>query len=225
MSTIALSLPSDRAGVSRRGFVLGASTLVAGTALLGGEWVGSGSGLDVLAASDLPRLGVGFIEASTAALTLAAALTTGGGRVVSAVDIAPDPALVDVPVHITVHGAASGAALDRTEQLFVDAHIADPSNPQATLPFYAWTHRRHASTSGRARFAIAPATGTRVGISATATDTALTVFTSGRHATLPKLRAGWYLLGFDPAAWQGPTTVTPDGLDGIDAVVVSVAPM
>lgn len=200
---------SATSGTNRRTFIAGGA-VVAGSLLLRGELGATNGGLATLAAAAGPRIGVGYVEGSDTATTLAEALTSGPRRIVPASSLTPS-GLSNQPVSMMVQGLTPGTTPDSTcsySNVYLDAHIAAPDrrSQDATIPFYAWTFRRSPSpmASGRIRFVIGSSRGLRVGFSlvASSAEPSTTVFTSGSERALPKLQAGIYLLGLDAGAWQ-----------------------
>lgn len=200
---------------NRRQFLLAGSAAVAGALLLGGDLVGSPSGLQLLASSDGPRIPVAFIEGSAGALSLAAALV-GSARAVPAVGMRAAESLAKSAARVSVMGFASDA-FARYNPLYakvlLDAHVPSPAQHDATIPFYAFTYRRDpaVSQSATSHLLVASGRALRFGfrldapIGAEAAATA--VFTSRPQRGLPTLQPGVYLLGLLQGMWSGTTSL------------------
>jgi hypothetical protein len=201
---------STPTGTNRRTFLAAGGAVVAGSLLLRGELGTTNGGLATLAGAAGPRIGVGYVEGSQGATTLAGALMAGSKRIVPAASLAPG-GLSNQAVSMVAHGFTPGTTPDSTctySNVFLDAHIASPDRQgaDATIPFYAWTFRRSPApmASGQSRFVIGSSRGLRIGFSLVASDAtpSTAVFTSGSERALPKLQEGVYLLGLAPGAWQ-----------------------
>lgn len=202
-------------GTSRRQLLLAGSAAVAGALLLGGDIIGSPSGLQLLAESDGPRIPVAYIEGSAGAATLVAALA-GSRRAVPAAGMRASDSLVGRPARVSVTGFAAAHHAQRESsysKVLLDAHIPSPAHHDQTIPFYAFTFRRDpaVSQSATSRLHVASGRALRVGFRLDAPvgaeAAATTVFTSRAQRGLPTLQSGVYLLGLQQGMWAGATSL------------------
>jgi hypothetical protein len=204
--------------LSRRGFI-GLGAALAGAALLAGDLPVGRQGLAALLDTGLPRLPVGYLDASAGARTLSEALGAGAGRVVPASSLRPLTGLASDGLSMAVRALTPAARLADAaiHRVYVDAHFAVPGG--ATVPFYAWTHQS-GSTDSVANFAVPDGDGLRIGLVVDAaapstgttgppasTEPTLTVFTTGSESGLPRLQQGVYLLGLRRDLWQSTQAV------------------
>ena len=226
---------SESAGTNRRTFLMAGGAVLAGAVLLRRDLGPTNGGLSALVAAAGPRIGVGFVEGSAGARSLADALATGSRRAVAASTLRSG-GLSNQAAALSVHGFTPGISADACctyDTVLVDAHIPspDPYAKDATIPFYAWTFRRTplAMASGRSRFVIAKSRGLRVGFSVdSGNGPASVVFTSGSERQLPKLQRGVYLLGLEAGAWQQPHAlpkIDDPAWSGLASMVVVVDAM
>lgn len=200
---------------SRRQFLLAGSAAVAGALLLGGDLVGSPSGLQLLASGDGPRIPVAFLEGSAGALSLAAALA-GSPRALPAAGIRAAESLASSAARVSVMGFASDAFAQHNSsyaKVLLDAHLPSPAKLDQTIPFYAFTYRRDPAVSQSATSHLHVASGRalrfglRLDASVGTEAAATTVFTSRPQRGLPTLQPGVYLLGLLQGMWSGATSV------------------
>ena len=200
---------------SRRQFLLAGSAAVAGALLLGGDLVGSPSGLQLLAASDGPRIPVAYLEGSAGALSLAAALA-GSRWAIPAAGMRAAESLASHAARVSVMGFASDAFARHNAsytKVLLDAHLPSSAQLDQTIPFYAFTYRRDPAVSQSATSHLHVASGRalrfgfRLDAPVGAEAAATTVFTSRPQRGLPTLQPGVYLLGLLQGMWSGATSV------------------
>ena len=204
--------PPASVAPSRRQFLLAASGTAAGALLLGGDLFSAPSGLQLLADSTGLRVPVAYVEGSSGATSLAAALSGASRRALPAAGLRAAESLVGRPARLTVQGFASGRHGQRDfgqATVLLDAHVPSPANHGQTIPFYAFTFRRDpvVSQSTPSRLHLVRGLALRVGFRLVATQgaSATTVFTSRPQRALPTLQPGVYLLGLQQGMWAGAT--------------------
>ncbi|MGB8858337.1 MAG: hypothetical protein WCC60_03730 [Ilumatobacteraceae bacterium] len=216
------SAQTPRAGSSsRRQFLFTGAAAAAGALLLGGDLVGSPSGLQLLADSSGPRIPVAYLAGSAGSVSLAAALASGSKRAVPAAGLrgeglAGRAGRLSVSGFASAHTASPESAYDK---VLLDALVPSPSHHDQTIPFYALTFRRNpaVSLSSAIRLSIGSSKGLRVGFRVDVTSgtapaqPTTTVFTSRPQRGLPTLLPGVYLLGLQAGMWSQATTVPAAG--------------
>ena len=205
----------------RRLLVAGATTAAGAWAAHRLGWIGGEPPMAALARG--PQLSIGYL-AGTAGAAWAA-----GDRVVPATGLPHgDGALEGGTARVRISGTTPGVEAASMPAVWLDAIVTAVDDSAGTLlPFYAWSMRA-GSTANPVAFTTAvrsdPGMGFAMGVGE---RTASAVFTTGRDAGRPRLRAGTYLIGLDPDTWARARTLPELGSgawSALRSIVMTVAP-
>jgi len=203
---------------SRRQFLL-AGSAVAAAVMLAGDLVTEPTGLQLLADSAGSRIPVAYVEGSSGATSLQAALSAGARRAVPAADLRGGGVLSGAPARLSLSGfTAPGVAAASFRHVLVDTIVPSPAHRAETIPFYSFTFRGQGiSQSAPTRLRIGAGSGLRAGFrletagQKAAPSVATAVFTSRAGRGLPTLLPGVYLLGLQPDMWSAPVDLPAEG--------------
>ena len=230
------------AGVSRRKFLIGASAVAATPliARLAAALLDEGDRID-FDALGLPRLSIGYIDASAARAAGREAFSPStelsGARIVPAAAArSGDASLTGRLVRVTIHGLyPSRSALSSTTRTVAVNGLFASHQPEAPYPFFAWTLHAHdtETMSHRSTFRIELDRNPRFGLTVelhttTGPATAAAVFGTGSATNMAKLRAGTYLLGVGHDTWDRSTTLPAAGdkaWERLPSIVLTVEPV